>query len=196
MFRRGKGGVLGIASFFANGRDRRDAYLTGAGSFASEVVDVPIIASNCNGNVKSFGSLRIRDASPFTDPEVQLALLSKPGDVRRLQRCLRRLVKIHQNFPAQWNSTIIDPPGGNVTEEFIRSNAGWAGHFVGGCNVGGVLDGELRVRSTTRLRVVDSSSLRTIPDSAGPMASTYVLAEHIAEIIAAAADVDISRKGS
>lgn len=58
-------------------------------------------------------------------------------------------------------------------------------HFVGGCAVGSVLDGNLAVRGITGLRVVDSSAIPTIPDNSGPASSVYMLAEFAAERIIA-----------
>ncbi|KAI0567512.1 Glucose-methanol-choline oxidoreductase [Gracilaria domingensis] len=184
MFWAGEGGVQAKGSFFANGRDKRNAYLTGTGSFSEAALGIPLLSSNCNGNVNSYGFVRVRNQNPFAKPDVQHGLLTRLKDVRRLERCLKTLVEIHRKLPARMNATIVDPVGGEISEEWIRNNAGWAGHFVGGCRVGHVLDGELRVRKTKRLRVVDSSSLRKLPTSAGPMGSVYMLAEYMADVIA------------
>ena len=54
-------------------------------------------------------------------------------------------------------------------------------HFVGGCGVGRVVDGELRVKGFDNLRVVDASVIPDMPDDAGPMASVYMLAELLSE---------------
>lgn len=179
----GKGGVLGISSFLSNGRDKRNAYTTGTGSFFPAFIDKKFIASNCNGNVNSFGYLRIKDSNPFTPPEVDLAILKEREDVERLKRCLKPLTEIHRQFPKRYKMKFIDPVDGRYNESWIRKNAGWAGHFVGGCPVGSVLRSDLSVRKLKGLRVVDSSALSIIPLSSGPMASTYMLAEYAAELI-------------
>lgn len=180
----GGGGVLGISSFLANGRDRRDSYLTGTGSFFDANVDKKIISSSCNGNVRSRGFLRIRNANPFTTPLVQLSLFAKQWDFDATQRCLNRLREVHNSFPRIFGLQWLAPPGGVITEGYIRGNGGWAGHYVAGCAVGMVLDSELRVMGMRGLRVIDASALNRIPVSAGPMASTYMLAEYMAERIA------------
>lgn len=180
----GRGSPLGIASFFANGRDRGDAYLTGTGSFFPSSVDRKILSSSCNGNVKSRGFVRIRSNDPLEPLDVQYSLLSRKTDLRRVQRCLNRLKVIHEKMPSRFNASFTNPPGGLITEQWIRENAGWAGHFVGGCQVGAVLTGRLKVKGVDGLRVIDSSSLKSMPVSAGPMASTYMLAEFMAKILA------------
>jgi choline dehydrogenase-like flavoprotein len=60
-------------------------------------------------------------------------------------------------------------------------------HFVGANAVGSVLDGDMRVRGFSNLRVVDSSAIPDIPRNAGPASSVYMLAEFMAERIIAAA---------
>ncbi len=153
----GRGGVLGTASFMTNGRDRRDAYLTGAGSFFPENLDKPRITTNCNGNADSIGYIRVKSSDPFAFPEVQTSLLTEKEDIDRLERCLNRIVKIHENFPTNFQLSFVYPTGGRVNRTWIRSRAGWSGHFVGGCPVGPVLRSDLSVRKVKSLRVIDAS---------------------------------------
>lgn len=180
----GKGGVLASSTLNLNGRDRLDSYLFGSGNVFPESVDQPIINTGCSVNPSSYGYLRIKDANPFTSPNVQFAFLSKEEDIERAERCANRIIKIHKRFPPRFNLTFVNPPDGVVTRPWIRKNALWPGHFVGGCAVGLVLRPDLRVRQVKGLRVVDASSLSSIPTSAGPMASVYMLAEYSAELIA------------
>lgn len=180
----GRGSVLGRSSFIANGRDRADAYLTGTGSFFPELVDRSIVSASCNSNVAlSRGFVRVTTRNASAPLEVQTALLQKRADFLRMQRCLLRLRGLHEQLPRRFNAKWTDPSDGRITERWIRDNAGWAGHMVGGCAVGEVLTDRLRVKGVRGLRVVDSSSLRNMPESAGPMSSTYMLAEFMAEVI-------------
>lgn len=183
QWERGRGGVLGIASFFANGRDKRDAYTTGTGSFALEAVDQPLISASCNVNPKAFGFLRIKSSNPFTPPAVLLGLLSGQKDYNRSARCLPGMLNIHRAFPERFNMSFVNPPNGELSEKWIRDSAGWAGHFVGGCAVGSVLRPNLEVKGVRGLRVIDASALSVMPLSAGPMASTYMLAEYMSDRI-------------
>ncbi len=180
----GRGGVLGVAPSLANGRDKQDGYLVVKGSFTPELEGQPLIGSFCFTNVKSLGHFRIRDSNPFTPPDVDLALLSEKEDVDRSERCLNRMANIHRKFPRSFKLSFDLPTNGIVNRTFIRSAAGWAGHYVGGCAVGSVLHPDLTVRNVSHLRVVDASSLSVIPASAGPMSSIYMLAEYMSEQIA------------
>ena len=67
-----------------------------------------------------------------------------------------------------------------VRERTVNGN-----HFVGACAVGTVLDENLKVFGFDNLRVVDASAIPDMPPNAGPAASVYMLAEHVAERIVA-----------
>lgn len=182
----GMGGIHGVASSFALGKDGQNGYFAANTNTFPQFADAKEINSACNINMRSFGFYGIKDSNPFSSPEIDLALLTRLGDVKRVIRCTNQLAKIYQRMPKQFNVTIFNPPNGVVDEAYIMSTSGWNGHFVGGCRVGGVLRGDLTVHNTEGLRVVDASSLNQLPQSAGPMATVYMLAEYISEVIAAA----------
>lgn len=180
----GGGGVYGKLPSFCNGREGTNGYTAAVGSFSTSQLDKKWLVSGCFINPNSVGYLRIRDANVFTNPEVDLAFLKEKIDILRMKRCLRKIIRIHQNFPPSYNMRLISPPRGRITEQFIRNTAQWPGHFVGGCEIGTVVRPNLKVKKVRGLRVVDSSVLRSIPTSSGPMASVYMLAEYAAELIA------------
>lgn len=184
MFDRGNGGVLGIAASFATGKDKLRGYFSVNGNTFPDFVDRQALNAGCMNNVASFGYINIRDQDPRSAPELQLSLLKNKGDLRRLMMCVQDVVGTFKEFPRRFNLSIVDPINGEVTEQFIRATAIWNGHLTGGCRVGSVLRGDLTVRKTKGLRVVDSSSLNKMPLSAGPMGSVYMIAEYMAEVIA------------
>lgn len=176
--------VLGISPNIANGRVGVDGYVTVATSFSDDDLDRKWILSACFHNPKSFGHLRIKSSDPFESPEADFAFLHNPDDMKRFLACLPKLVQLHHSFAPVYGMQLLAPPNGVVSEEFIRENLLWTGHYVGGCAVGTVVNEKLEVKHTKRLRVVDASVLNAIPKSSGPMASVYMLAEYAAEMIA------------
>lgn len=179
-----KPSVYGASPVFANGRDGLNAYIITFASWFEALYDQKLIASTCFGNVDSFGYLHIKSSDPLEMPEVDFALLRNPLDMKRLQRCLPKLIRVHSKFPKSYGMNLVSPPDGRVTKEYIQENLDMSGHFVGGCRVGDVVESDLTVKKTSRLRVVDSSVLRFMPTSSGPMSSVYMLAEYAAEMIA------------
>eukprot|EP00178_Gracilaria_changii_P023780 TRINITY_DN71866_c0_g1_i1.p1 TRINITY_DN71866_c0_g1~~TRINITY_DN71866_c0_g1_i1.p1 ORF type:complete len:544 (-),score=74.31 TRINITY_DN71866_c0_g1_i1:308-1939(-) len=171
----GLGGILGTPVSAANGIAGTDAYF--GSSIVPFVPGPPEVRSACYHNTETTGYLRIRDANPFSSPLVKYNLLSSEQDVQRLTNCLRDMANLHRQFPPQFGMSFMYPPDGVVTEGFVRSVAQWGAHFVGGCPVGDVLTGEFKVKGVSDLRVIDASSIRTMPVSAGPMASVYMLSE-------------------
>ncbi len=183
---RGDGGVLGQCPLTLNGR-QRGSYLFGVSALFPVFRDEPVISMGCTINPSSFGFLRIKSADPFASPDVQLALMEQRDELLRARKCLRAVLKVHRNFEPEFGATIVSPPDGMLTDEFIRNAALWSGHYVGGARVGQVLTSDLRVRGVAKLRVVDASVLGDIPTSAGPTASVYMVAEFAAERIVRAA---------
>ncbi|KAI0558282.1 Glucose-methanol-choline oxidoreductase [Gracilaria domingensis] len=171
----GLGGILGSPVAMANGVAGLDAYF--GSSSVPFVPGPPEVRSACYHNTETTGFLRIRDSNPFSSPLVKYNLLSTQADLQRLTNCLKDMANVHRQFPARFEMSFMYPPNGEVTEGFVRSAAQWGAHFVGGCPIGDVLAGDFSVKGTSDLRVIDASSIRTMPVSAGPMASVYMLAE-------------------
>lgn len=181
---RGGGGVVGTSVFAVNGVLERMAYFIGSMvGFAQGFVDQRIVASFCVGNARSFGWMRVKGRSVWDGMNVRLNLLGKRVEVVEAVRCLKEMKRIHRGFGKEFGMKDVMPANGKVTEEYVRQNAQYAFHFVGGCPVGRVLDGRLKVRGVNGLRVVDASVIRRMPTSAGPMATTYMIAEYVAEML-------------
>lgn len=183
-FRKGRPGVLGTAPFFINGVLKRIGYILASfalGPTPSQGLNLPIMSSVCITNPKSFGSLEVRDRDPFSSPLVFLNLLGKQQDVQCMLTCLRKMRTIHLNMPKTFSVFNLSPSGKELNDTFVRENAVSGYHFVGGCAVGRVVSPTLQVRGVSGIRVVDASVFRHMPISAGPMGSTYMLAEYVAE---------------
>ena len=67
-----------------------------------------------------------------------------------------------------------------VQETTVNGN-----HFVGTCGIGRVVGPDLKVMGFSNLRVVDASAIPEMPPNSGPLASVYLLAEHISDGIIA-----------
>lgn len=184
LFQEGKGGVLGIPSSFALGKVNSLGYFAVNGNTFPDFVDKKVLNAGCNSNEHSYGTLRIQNASPFSALLVRLGVLENQTDLRAVMKCVNAMVDMFNNFPKKFNMSVSFPPGGKVTEAFVREEGLWNGHFTGGCPVGKVLRGDLTVYKTKRLRVVDVSILKNMPISAGPATSLYMIAEYMAEVIA------------
>lgn len=176
--------IFGKSPHIANGRVGKHAYVSAASSFSGAHLDQKWIWSACFINPKSVGHLRITSSDALEPPQVNFAFLHDPDDMKRFLDCLPKLVRLHESFAEDYGLQLVLPSDGNITEQFVRDNVIWTGHYVGGCGVGRVVDERLAVKQTARLRVVDTSVLKTIPTSSGPMASVYMLAEYAAEMIA------------
>lgn len=184
MFGQRRGGVLGIAASCVTGRDKLQGYFAANSNSFPAFVDRHELNAGCFSNVASFGYSRIRSTNPFTAPDLQLAMLESKGEFKRLKSCAQRMVNMYRFFPPGFKITFTDPPNGTISDEWVKKAVFWNGHVTGGCQVGGVLRGDLSVRKTRRLRVIDVSALNKMPLSGGPMASLYAIAEHMAEVLA------------
>lgn len=178
----GGGGVVGTSVFAVNGVLEKAGYFIGSMvGFAQGLVDQRIVASFCVGNAKSFGWMRVSGGSVWDGMNVWLNLLSKRREVVEVVQCLKEMRRIHGAFGKDFGMKEVMPADGKVNEAYVRQNAQFAFHFVGGSAVGRVVDGRLKVKGVKGLRVVDSSVIRRMPTSAGPMATTYMIAEYVAE---------------
>ncbi|KAJ3509487.1 hypothetical protein NMY22_g16273 [Coprinellus aureogranulatus] len=141
----------------------------------------------------SRGSLKLRSNNPFDDPIIDLNLLSHPFDLAALREGAR-LMKRWYSGPA-WEGYITGLAGPDPDtlseEEFekaVRDTAVTFVHPHGTVQMAsrasrrGVVDGELRVKGATGLRVVDGSVFPFIP-SANSQAAVYILAERASDLI-------------
>lgn len=142
---------------------------------------------------RSRGSVHASSIDPRTKPAIDPGYLSEPADLDCLVAgvsLVRRI--IGQAALATYRGEELGP-GLHVTSrdaiaQWVRENANTVFHPVGSCRMGtdsaSVVDGELRVRGTEGLRVVDASVMPCIV-SGNTSAPTMMIAERAAAMIKA-----------
>jgi choline dehydrogenase len=121
---------------------------------------------------QSRGSVKLRSTDPRDKPRIQFNLLQTEDD----RAAFRRYVRFTRNFfemqPAAGLVSREVIPGGQIQTDadidaFVRSRIGTAMHPTSTCAMGtgaeAVLDARLQVHGLSGLRVVDCSSMPTIP---------------------------------
>lgn len=185
LFNKGMGGPWSQAASFAIGKVGRSAYFSMNSNTFPAYVDRSTFNAGCFSNEKTSGWFAIRSSSPFDKPRVQLGVLGAKdnSDIHGLKKCVKLMIKIFKGYPKRFNIVISTPEDEQVTEDWIRRSSFWNGHFIGGCAIGSVVRDDLSVFKAKGLRVVDASVLPSMPTSAGPMSSAYLIGEHIAHLI-------------
>ncbi|TFK19281.1 pyranose dehydrogenase [Coprinopsis marcescibilis] len=142
---------------------------------------------------RSSGSVKLASNNPFDKPIIDLNLFSHPFDIEAIKEGFR-LMKLFYSGPA-WEGYVtgfVGPDPDTLTpEEFekaVKETALTWYHPVGTAAMSakgsrrGVVDGDLRLKGASGLRIVDASVLPYIP-TAHTQATVYILAERAADII-------------
>ncbi|UPX10307.1 uncharacterized protein EKO05_0000974 [Ascochyta rabiei] len=147
----------------------------------------------------SRGTIRLNATDPLGPPIVDYRLLSNPIDLQlhiRMQQYLRHHFATSPALaplgPVELDPGPNLPSDTDVEDWLIKQDKLYASnaHQVGTAammprELGGVVDGELRVYGTKGLRVVDCSIIPLIP-GAHTMATAYAIGEKAADLIKAA----------
>lgn len=148
-------------------------------------------------NKTSRGSVTLETTNVHDDPILNPNYLTTEVDRTILREGARRMMEVVESRSGKemLDGTEVVPDGhkplntSSSNSEFDarirRSAVGWW-NAVGTSSMGKVVDTELRVKRTQRLRIVDASVI-PVPLAAHYQASVYALAEQAADIIAKAA---------
>ena len=140
---------------------------------------------------KSRGYVRLKNADPFTHPDILFNYLDREEDRKGFRDCIRLSREVlAQPAMVDFNDGEIlpgpDTQSDDALDAFVRDNLESTYHPCGTCKMGvdelAVVDPELRVHGLEGLRVVDSSVFPSEPNG-NLNAPTMMLAERGADII-------------
>lgn len=143
---------------------------------------------------ESSGSIAINSANPFVEPTMDMGIFTNPDDIDNYLNAVKTYIKdITQQLAfidPQYQLVYPDPTVLNndtLLRAFIKSDVGTDMHFQGHCkmaplNQGGVVDSTGHVYGVQNLIVADDSIAPVGMDGA-PMASAYMIAYNIANIM-------------
>ena len=143
-------------------------------------------ASACQCRPVSRGRLAIRSTDPFDQPRIEPRYFSEAHDRKVLVSGLEMLREIYRQpaFRDLWEAETL--PGETDLWEFARTRGGTVFHPTSTCRMGddprAVVDPDLRVRGTERLRVIDASVMPAVT-SANTNAATIMIAEKGADLV-------------
>ncbi|XP_063385988.1 ecdysone oxidase-like [Cydia fagiglandana] len=142
---------------------------------------------------KSTGSVTLRSPDIAVPPIIKTGYFSNPEDLKTISASAQRLVQIQDSkYFSEAGGGFIRPPLPECdalkyqSEEYwqcygrVLSTAGF--HPASTCAMGRVVDGSLRVRHVSRLRVVDDSAMPSLP-TAKTGVVTIAMAERAADLI-------------
>ncbi|KAK0217018.1 aryl-alcohol oxidase precursor [Armillaria fumosa] len=144
----------------------------------------------------SRGHIRLNTTNGFDQPLIDFGALTTDFDIFALREGIRSVQRF-LSAPA-WDGYVLDSLTNLTTsstdaevDAFIRANSAPDGHIVATASMSpkgathGVVDPDLRVKGTRKLRVVDGSILPFVP-SANTQFVVYIVGERGADLIKAA----------
>lgn len=138
-------------------------------------------------NPESRGEVTLASPDPMALPAVQFNFFSAEGDRERLRRGFRFIRRFFEAPPAAALIAAELAPGGKVQSDdeidgWLRESLISAGHPVGTCAMGSVVDHQLKVSGVEGLRVADASVMPTIIRG-NTHAPTVMIAEKAADLL-------------
>ena len=150
--------------------------------------------SVCQLRPESLGSIHIRSANPYAQPEIRFNFMSERIDQETMVTSVKMAREIADQAPLEKIRGAEFVPGADVDaddeiEHWIRSNAETAYHPIGTCRMGpnGVVDDHLCVYGLQGLRIADASIFPTMP-SGNTNAPSIMVGEKCADLIKADAN--------
>jgi choline dehydrogenase len=140
---------------------------------------------------RSRGKVSLRSANPQDPPRIQLNLLQAEEDRRGLRDIIRFVRRFFATQPAASLVGAEQFPGRSVDSDaeidaHLRKTIGTAMHPTSTCAMGvdsmAVVDGQLRVRGLSGLRIADASIMPAIVGG-NTNAPTIMIAEKAADLI-------------
>ncbi|KAJ3531680.1 hypothetical protein NMY22_g8051 [Coprinellus aureogranulatus] len=149
---------------------------------------------------KSQGSVRLRSSDPFENPIIDLNFFSHPFDMEAVAEGARIMKRFYSSSAWDGYITGFAGPDPDVlsAQEFgdaIKASAITFWHQVGTAKMSakdsgrGVVDGELKLKGASGLRIVDASVFPYVP-TAHTQAPVYILAERAVDLIRASWKVE------
>ena len=145
----------------------------------------------CQLRPESRGEITLRSANPFDYPKIHANYLSTEEDKRALRDGLKMVRKILAAAPFDEYRGAEFKPGPEVKtdeqiDKYVAECSETLYHPVGTCRMGAdeksVVDGELKVRGVSGLRVIDASVMPTLIGG-NTNAPTIMIAEKAADMI-------------
>ena len=145
-----------------------------------------VLVTPCLLTAESRGTVRLASNDPTARPIVRNAFYEAESDMERMMSAVRLAEEIcAQPAFRPYAAEPFTAPAGD-SDEALRAHIAATTfeiyHPVGTCAIGSVLDPELRVEGADGLRVVDASSIPTVPRG-NTNAPVIALAERAADLI-------------
>ncbi|TFK26032.1 pyranose dehydrogenase [Coprinopsis marcescibilis] len=153
----------------------------------------PPMANICLLTPHSRGSVKLASSNPFDHPKIDLNLFGHPFDMEAMKEGVKILKRFYSG-PA-WEGYItgfVGPDPDTLTdaefEKRIKDTAITFFHPVGTASMSskgskrGVVDGELRVKGASGLRIIDSSVFPYVL-TAHTQAAVYILSERAVDLV-------------
>lgn len=144
----------------------------------------------CLEHPLSRGSVHIKSADPFQQPEIDPGYFRNETDLKILAAGIKWIDQVskHPIFAQYIDTRELPPTESNVLDseegriEYLKSHISTQYHIIGTCAMGEALTDRLMVKGTDNIRVIDSS---VFPGhiSGNILATTYAVAEKGADLI-------------
>ena len=153
-----------------------------------EIVDHGLTLTSAVLTPRSRGQVTLASAEPTAKPRIEHNYLSEAADADRTIAGVRRLLEIAaQPALARYATRPHGLPASDADTDilrYVRATAQTLYHPVGTCAIGRVVDTQLNVLGTERLRVVDASVMPQITRG-NTNAPTIAIAERAADLVRA-----------
>ncbi|KAJ7302067.1 pyranose dehydrogenase [Mycena albidolilacea] len=154
----------------------------------SQAVSVAMVVLN----PASRGSVTINSSDPFDSPVIDVGFLTSDVDLFTGREAIKKVLRLFK--APTWQDYVIAPivdlenSSDDELDEYIRNTTRSTFHLVGTAAMSakdaryGVVDPDLRVKGTNRLRIIDASVF-PFAVSGHPQSAVYVISERGADLV-------------